>query len=128
MRRKPPATGRKQSPGVSSAAMKPPRTLSMLDACATKVADKEEETDIELHRSMKLIAKSKRRKKAIELEGGVLAELMGRSSAYNAAREIARRAPRLGILRLDYNYPAALGDVDCPASFTYPVVYLQRVV
>lgn len=34
--------------------------------------------------------------------------------------------PTLGVLRLDYDYPPALGDIDNPASFSYPVVY--RVV
>lgn len=36
------------------------------------------------------------------------------------------KAVRLGIVRLDYDYPPALGDVDCPESFGYDVVY--RVV
>lgn len=31
--------------------------------------------------------------------------------------------PLLGILRLDYNYPAALGDIDHPDSFNYEVLY-----
>jgi hypothetical protein len=34
--------------------------------------------------------------------------------------------PKLGIIRLDYNYPASPGDIDHPGSFGYPVVY--RVV
>jgi hypothetical protein len=34
--------------------------------------------------------------------------------------------PTLGVLRLDYDYPCAAGDIDCPSSFGYPVVY--RVV
>ena len=29
----------------------------------------------------------------------------------------------LGILRLDYDYPAAPGDMDCPDSFAYDVYY-----
>lgn len=29
----------------------------------------------------------------------------------------------MGILRLDYNYPPALGDIDHPGSFGYDVVY-----
>ena len=32
----------------------------------------------------------------------------------------------LGVLRLDYSYPPALGDVACPSTFSYPTV--QRVV
>jgi len=31
--------------------------------------------------------------------------------------------PKLGILRLDYNYPPAAGDVDCPASYGYDLIY-----
>jgi len=32
-------------------------------------------------------------------------------------------APSLGIIRLDYDYPAAPGDIDCADSFTYDVYY-----
>jgi len=35
-------------------------------------------------------------------------------------------APSLGIIRLDYDYPAVPGDIDCADSFTYDVYY--RVV
>jgi len=35
-------------------------------------------------------------------------------------------APSLGIIRLDYDYPANPGDIDCADSFTYDVYY--RVV
>mmetsp|Transcript_3850 Transcript_3850/g.6777 ORF Transcript_3850/g.6777 Transcript_3850/m.6777 type:complete len:707 (-) Transcript_3850:206-2326(-) len=31
--------------------------------------------------------------------------------------------PKLGILRLDYNYPPSAGDVDCPASYGYDLLY-----
>jgi hypothetical protein len=31
--------------------------------------------------------------------------------------------PKLGIIRLDYDYPASPGDIDHPGSFGYPVVY-----
>eukprot|EP00746_Dinoflagellata_sp_MGD_P142024 gnl/MRDRNA2_/MRDRNA2_75035_c0_seq1.p1 gnl/MRDRNA2_/MRDRNA2_75035_c0~~gnl/MRDRNA2_/MRDRNA2_75035_c0_seq1.p1 ORF type:complete len:794 (+),score=156.32 gnl/MRDRNA2_/MRDRNA2_75035_c0_seq1:152-2533(+) len=31
--------------------------------------------------------------------------------------------PSLGVVRLDYNYPPAPGDIDCPASFGYDVYY-----
>ncbi|WP_305986337.1 hypothetical protein [Roseibium sp. MMSF_3544] len=34
-----------------------------------------------------------------------------------------RQAPALGVLRLDYDYPPALGDVDDPDSFSYDVLY-----
>lgn len=31
--------------------------------------------------------------------------------------------PCLGVVRLDYNYPPAEGDIDCPASYGYDVIY-----
>jgi hypothetical protein len=33
------------------------------------------------------------------------------------------KPPALGIVRLDYDYPPAEGDTDCPASFGYDVYY-----
>ena len=30
---------------------------------------------------------------------------------------------KLGVIRLDYHYPPIPGDVDCPESFNYDVVY-----
>jgi len=42
------------------------------------------------------------------------------------AKKAAKGHPKLGIVRLDYNYPPAAGDTDCPASFGYDVFY--RVV
>ena len=29
----------------------------------------------------------------------------------------------LGVIRLDYDYPPIPGDVDCPDSFSYDVIY-----
>lgn len=34
-----------------------------------------------------------------------------------------KKHPALGIVRLDYNYPPAEGDIDCPASFGYDIYY-----
>ena len=31
--------------------------------------------------------------------------------------------PKLGVIMLDYDYEPAIGDIDHPASFAYPVVY-----
>jgi len=31
--------------------------------------------------------------------------------------------PKLGVIRLDYDYPPAEGDIDCPASYGYDVIY-----
>lgn len=37
-----------------------------------------------------------------------------------------KQAPCLGVIRLDYNYPPAAGDIDCPGSYGYDVLF--RVV
>jgi hypothetical protein len=37
-----------------------------------------------------------------------------------------KAAASLGVVRLDYNYPAAPGDIDCPETYAYDVYY--RVV
>jgi hypothetical protein len=37
-----------------------------------------------------------------------------------------KQAPCLGVVRLDYNYPPAAGDIDCPGSYGYDVLF--RVV
>jgi len=42
------------------------------------------------------------------------------------AKKTAKGHPKLGVVRLDYNYPPAKGDSDCPASFGYDVFF--RVV
>jgi catechol-2,3-dioxygenase/uncharacterized coiled-coil protein SlyX len=34
-----------------------------------------------------------------------------------------KQAPALGVIRLDYNYPPAAGDIDNPASYDYDIVY-----
>ena len=38
-------------------------------------------------------------------------------------RSLMKNAPSLGVVRLDYDYPPALGDVACSKSFTYNVYY-----
>ncbi|KAJ1448985.1 hypothetical protein M885DRAFT_537257 [Pelagophyceae sp. CCMP2097] len=48
------------------------------------------------------------------------------SSGVSAQEDRSPRHPSLGVLRLDYDYPAAPGDIDHPASYGYPVHY--RVV
>jgi hypothetical protein len=37
--------------------------------------------------------------------------------------KVKKKHPALGVVRLDYDYPAAEGDTDCPASFGYDVYY-----
>jgi hypothetical protein len=34
-----------------------------------------------------------------------------------------KQSPVLGVIRLDYNYPPAGGDIDCPASYGYEVLF-----
>lgn len=34
-----------------------------------------------------------------------------------------KQNPTLGVVRLDYNYPPAAGDIDCPGSYGYDVIY-----
>eukprot|EP00429_Kryptoperidinium_foliaceum_P051093 CAMPEP_0176105734 /NCGR_PEP_ID=MMETSP0120_2-20121206/53059_1 /TAXON_ID=160619 /ORGANISM="Kryptoperidinium foliaceum, Strain CCMP 1326" /LENGTH=691 /DNA_ID=CAMNT_0017439851 /DNA_START=65 /DNA_END=2140 /DNA_ORIENTATION=+ len=42
------------------------------------------------------------------------------------AKKAAKQHPKLGVVRLDYNYPPGAGDIDSPASFGYDVFF--RVV
>ena len=50
---------------------------------------------------------------------------------YYAARKMSKyqcnnqqkSTPSLGVIRLDYDYPPAPGDIDSPESFPYPVYY-----
>lgn len=44
-------------------------------------------------------------------------------AAQNAKKLAKKQAPILGVVRLDYNYPPAAGDIDCPGSFGYDVLY-----
>merc|ERR1712178_614385 len=34
-----------------------------------------------------------------------------------------KQNPVLGVIRLDYNYPPAAGDIDCPGSYGYDVLF-----
>jgi len=38
----------------------------------------------------------------------------------NAAKH---QAPTLGVVRLDYNYPPSAGDIDCPGSYDYDIIF-----
>merc|ERR1719329_1643797 len=39
-------------------------------------------------------------------------------------KQLAKKQnPVLGVVRLDYNYPPAAGDIDCPGSYGYDVVF-----
>lgn len=46
--------------------------------------------------------------------------------AIEAAPPVAPfKAGRLGVIRLDYDYPPAPGDIDCPQSYDYQVICTQ---
>jgi len=50
-----------------------------------------------------------------------------RNDIAKAGKKLAKKSnPILGIIRLDYNYPPAAGDIDCPGSYDYDCLY--RVV
>jgi hypothetical protein len=60
-------------------------------------------------------------------EVGSVADLVEkRGSQLMMNTEKKKSSITMGIIRLDYNYPAALGDIDCPDTYDYDVVY--RVV
>merc|ERR1712232_52415 len=48
----------------------------------------------------------------------------GKNDIMKLKRKIQKKqSPILGIVRLDYNYPPAPGDIDCPGSYDYDVLY-----
>merc|ERR1719387_2713323 len=47
-------------------------------------------------------------------------------NAIEPAKNTKKKHPSLGVIRLDYDYPPADGDIDCPASYGYDVIF--RVV
>ena len=42
---------------------------------------------------------------------------------HRRSRNKKELAPSLGVIRLDYDYPPAPGDIDSPDSFPYKVYY-----
>jgi len=44
-------------------------------------------------------------------------------AARKVRKLVKQQAVCLGVLRLDYNYPPAAGDTDCPGSYNYDVVF-----
>merc|ERR1719247_43099 len=50
-----------------------------------------------------------------------------RNAVVKQAKKLQKKQnPVLGIIRLDYNYPPAAGDIDCPGSYDYDCLF--RVV
>ena len=56
-------------------------------------------------------------------------EIVGTNAqrTYESKEDISVNVPEssLGIIRLDYKYPAAIGDAACPTSFKYKVIYSE---
>uniref|UniRef100_A0A7S4QVH1 Uncharacterized protein n=1 Tax=Alexandrium monilatum TaxID=311494 RepID=A0A7S4QVH1_9DINO len=52
----------------------------------------------------------------------LLSKTLGQGSGTDKKKKL-KNHPCLGVVRLDYNYPPAGGDTDCPASFAYDVFY-----
>mmetsp|Transcript_84252 Transcript_84252/g.247135 ORF Transcript_84252/g.247135 Transcript_84252/m.247135 type:complete len:446 (+) Transcript_84252:114-1451(+) len=51
-------------------------------------------------------------------------DLIKKATAAGASKEKKlKKNPSLGVVRLDYKYPPAEGDIDCPASYGYDVFY-----
>ena len=66
----------------------------------------------------------KKNKSGDSLEENNKEKLRGNTSETdNKNKEQKSAAPRLGIIRLDYDYTPADGDIDCPDSFDYDVYY-----
>mmetsp|Transcript_44552 Transcript_44552/g.117735 ORF Transcript_44552/g.117735 Transcript_44552/m.117735 type:complete len:769 (-) Transcript_44552:210-2516(-) len=52
------------------------------------------------------------------------ADPKAKSKANKLAKDLKKKqAPTLGVVRLDYNYPPTAGDIDCPASYGYDVIF-----
>jgi len=51
------------------------------------------------------------------------ADLLKHQMGKTTDKKALKGHPSLGVVRLDYNYPPAEGDTDCPASFGYDVFY-----
>mmetsp|Transcript_65573 Transcript_65573/g.152328 ORF Transcript_65573/g.152328 Transcript_65573/m.152328 type:complete len:753 (-) Transcript_65573:170-2428(-) len=67
-----------------------------------------------------------------ELVNKVGAKAKAKVKAHPKAKAVAEKtkrqlkkhqAPTLGVIRLDYNYPPAAGDIDCPGSYDYEVLF-----
>ena len=75
-------------------------------------------------RSPARILQKKKNKTEDSLEANEKEKLRGNTSETdnkNKGKKLA--APRLGVIRLDYDYPPADGAIDCPDSFDYDVYY-----
>lgn len=62
----------------------------------------------------------------VQTQQKLLDKLDGVDSERDPKKPPKQKSPALGVIRLDYDYPPAEGDIDCPASYGYDVIY--RVV
>jgi len=85
------------------------------------VMTKQGETHTELMQAHKELMNTHRQM----LAGGAFngAAAGGAAGALAAPKKDKKKHPSLGVIRLDYDYPPAEGDTDCPASFGYDVYY-----
>mmetsp|Transcript_7503 Transcript_7503/g.13494 ORF Transcript_7503/g.13494 Transcript_7503/m.13494 type:complete len:750 (-) Transcript_7503:189-2438(-) len=93
--------------------------LSQLMAAHTQliqVMTKQGETHTELMQAHKELMNTHRQMLA---NGG----FGGGAGKAGAPAKAKSKHPALGVIRLDYDYPPAEGDTDCPASFGYDVFY-----
>ncbi|XP_015777049.1 PREDICTED: dimethlysulfonioproprionate lyase 7-like [Acropora digitifera] len=75
-------------------------------------------------RSLARKLQKKKNKSGDSLEENNKEKLRGNTSETdNKIKEEKSASPRLGIIRLDYDYTPADGDIDCPDSFDYDVYY-----
>jgi len=61
--------------------------------------------------------------KKLQTKAKPKAKAAGKKTVEPKPHNDGKQHPSLGVIRLDYDYPAAPGDIDCPASFAYDVYY-----
>jgi Asp/Glu/hydantoin racemase len=62
-------------------------------------------------------------KKLVENQKALANIVKAKAGLDEPKKKQTAKHPILGVVRLDYNYPPAEGDVDCPASYGYDLLY-----
>lgn len=86
----------------------------------------EEQEEYEFGKNLIQTDKEQLKTKANHTVNKSLAKVKGpkKNDIAKAKKKLAKKQnPTLGIIRLDYNYPPAAGDIDCPASYGYDIIY-----